>query len=122
LTAATTGVLYWIAHNRSIDQWVIRSDQEIARSSRKMYDYKHCYVDFEDRLINEEWPTVDYSKGGVYLFGTSGLKWATRFWELPAVQRAVIHNYGSASTSHAFQFQVIRYLVEHAGMLSAGGE
>ena len=61
-------------------------------------------------------------RAGWYLFGMSNLKVATRFWELPDEQRALIHNYALASCNHGFQFQFLRYLVEDAGLLAAGGE
>jgi hypothetical protein len=118
----TTATLDLLARSETISQWVMRSDQEMYRVNKQRYSYENYFVDFEDRLINQELPGADYSRGGVYLIGTSNLKWATRFWELPEKERALIHNYGMGSFNHAFQFQFLRYLAEHKDLFAAGGE
>ena len=109
------------AHSESINRLLIRLDQDVNRVDRKRFSYEHYFPDFEDRLINEELPAADYSSGGVYLIGTSNLKWATRFWELPEDQRRLIHNYGIGGSDHVQHFQLIRHLVEDDGLLAAGG-
>ncbi len=119
--AITTLALALLAHNDALFKWVADSRQEIDRNRKSRYSHEHYFVDFEDRLINEELPAADYSRGGVYLMGTSNLKWATRLWELPEDRRALIHNYGIGATSHLFQFHFLRYLVEQRGLLAAGG-
>ena len=111
-----------LARSEGVANWLVAADQRVNRINKNRYSYERYFIDFEDRLINEELREADYSAGGVYLIGTSNLKWATRFWELPARQRSLIHNYGMGSFNHAFQFQFIRYLVEHEGLLKAGGD
>lgn len=115
-------LLHCLAENRALAQWLMRTDQELKRKDLNRYSFENYFVDFEDRLINEEIPKDTYEKGGVYLFGTSNLKWATRFWELPENERALVHNYGMGSANHGYQFQLLQYLVNHRNMLSAGGE
>jgi len=121
LCLAVVTVLELLAHSQFVSGLLIHLDQEVNRIDKKRYSYEHYYSDFEDRLINEELPSADYSRGGVYLIGTSNLKWATRFWELPDDQRSMIHNYGIGATDHSQQFQFLRHLVEHDGLLRAGG-
>jgi hypothetical protein len=79
-------------------------------------------VEFEDRLLVDEIPNADYSRGGVYFFGSSTLKWALKTWELPPAERARVGNYGIGAINHALEFQFIRFLVEDRGLLAAGGE
>ena len=122
VVVATALVLHGLVESRALADWAQRAEERILRVSRQKYTDDNYYIDFEDRLVNQELPAADYSRGGVYLFGTSNLKWATRFWELPPKERALIHNYGMGSCNHGYQFQFLRYLVEHAGLLSAGGE
>jgi len=109
------------AHSESISRLLVRLDEEVNRVDRKRFSYEHYFSDFEDRLINEELPAADYSRGGVYLIGTSNLKWATALWELPEEQRRLVHNYGIGGSDHVQHFQLIRHLVEHEGFLAAGG-
>lgn len=110
-----------LTRNDALDAFIVREQQQQDRARKQRYSYEHYFVDFEDRLINEELPAADYSRGGVYLMGTSNLKWATRLWELPEKQRALIHNYGIGATSHQFQSHFLKFLLDHEGMLSAGG-
>jgi hypothetical protein len=89
----------------------------------KIVPWNHgAFIDLEDRLLLDELPSDDYSRGGVYLIGASKLKWATRLWELPQEERSLIHNYGIGASSHTGQFQFVRYLVEKRDLLRAGGE
>jgi hypothetical protein len=118
---ATAASLALLADNERVAALLFRLDEGVNRKDKNRYSYEHYYPDFEDRLINEELRSADYSKGGVYLIGTSNLKWATRFWELPANERALVHNYGFGATDIREQFQFVKYLVEHEGLLAAGG-
>jgi hypothetical protein len=117
-----TVALDLLAHSKAFFEMILQARLGIDRQRKSRYSYEHYFVDFEDRLINEELPMADYSRGGVYLMGTSNLKWATRFWELPETERKLIHNYGIGATSHLFQFHFLRFLVEQQGLLAAGGE
>jgi hypothetical protein len=119
---ATVAALDLLAHNQALAGLLMRLDQQVNRIDKQRYSYEHYFPDFEDRLVYEELPSANYSKGGVYLIGTSNLKWATRFWDLPQEQRSLIHNYGIGASDHLQQFQLIRHLVEHENVLAAGGD
>ena len=118
----TTGMLVFLAENQSLADCLMRTELANKRKTLARFSYEKYYIDFEDRLINDELPQADYSKGGVFLMGTSNLKWATRLWELPEPPRSLIHNYGMGSFNHGYQFQFLRYLVDHKGLLAAGGD
>jgi hypothetical protein len=47
---------------------------------------------------------------------------ALKSWEMPAEERVLVHNFGFANSNHEFQFQAVRFLVEHEGLLHAGAE
>lgn len=89
----TFAVLDAAARNQSLAGWIDRQSQETRRATKGIFSYTGYFVDFEDRLLLDELPAADYSRGGVYLIGSSNLKWATMFWELPPPQQALIHNY-----------------------------
>jgi hypothetical protein len=78
------------------------------------------FIDFEDRVLLDEIPQVDYSRGGIYFFGSSNMKWAFTTWDLPEEQQRLIHNYGIGAASHTIQLKLIRYLVEQRGFLTTG--
>jgi hypothetical protein len=102
----------------SVQAWDL---QRFSESKERLMD-RGLRFDFEDRLILEDIPRLRRSKGGVYFFGSSTMKWATRLWELPPDLRDRIANYGIGATNHEMQFQFIRLLVEHEGFLDAGPE
>jgi hypothetical protein len=80
------------------------------------------FLESEDRLILDEIPKADFSRGGAYFFGSSDLKWSLKTWELPAEVRPFVGNFGLGGMNHTFELQFIRHLVEHQGLLHAGGE
>ncbi len=118
----TFAVLDAAARNQSLAGWIDRQSQETRRATKGIFSYTGYFVDFEDRLLLDELPAADYSRGGVYLIGSSNLKWATMFWELPPPQQALIHNYALGACGHTQQFQFLRYLIERQNLLQAGGE
>jgi hypothetical protein len=120
--AFTAVALDGVAHNQALAAWLAAREEAFCRRTGSEFFDAGYFIDPEDRLLNEELPGEDYSKGGVYLFGTSNARVATKFWELPPAQRALIHNYAISKSSHRHHLQFIRYLVEQKGLLSAGGD
>jgi hypothetical protein len=92
------------------------------QKTNSQYQYKLGFADDEDRLLLKEIPEADYSRGGVGFFGASNVRASIMVWALPADQRRLIHNYGLSSATYSQQFQFIRLLVEHEGLLAAGGD
>jgi len=110
-----------LAENRRIAGRIDSYDLERFKNNEELFMNRGSFVEFEDRLLIDEIPNADYSRGGVYFFGSSNLKWAMKTWDLPPEQRALIGNYGIGAISHSLEFQFIRYLVEQRGLLQAGG-
>ena len=124
LLSAIGGALVGIdlaARNERLREVFDQPREEISRRTKTTFSHTGYFVDFEDRLLLDELPVADYSQGGVYLIGSSNLKWATVFWRLPKEQQAVIHNYGIGASNDTAQAQFLRHLVERDGLLSAGG-
>ncbi len=111
-----------LARNRMLEGWFRDRELEFREQANLVFPNNGYFVDFEDRLLLDELPRADYSRGGTYFFGSSNLKWGLMTWTLPEEQRRVVHNYGIGATNHTTQFQFIRHLVEHEGWLAAGGE
>lgn len=110
------------AHDPELVRRIEEARRESSRKSGWPYYNRGFFRDWGERVLLEEMPGADYSRGGVYVMGTSTVVYATEFWRLPAEQRSRIHNYGFESSDHTRQFQVLRLLVERQNLLEAGGE
>jgi hypothetical protein len=77
------------------------------------------FIDYEERLLLDEIPNTDFSKGGVYFFGASTMKWAFTTWDLPDGLRQRLGNFGMGAASHQTTLRLIRYLGQR-GLLSNG--
>lgn len=86
-----------------------------------MYCFTDHFLDSEDRLLHQELPAADFSRGSVCLFGASSMNWALHLWDLPESTRSLIHNYAMSGSNHGDQLRLIRNLVEGQGLLRAGG-
>lgn len=80
------------------------------------------FLDAEDRVLHEQIPSADYSRGGVYFVGASNITWGLKLWDQPAATRTLIMNLGTQGSNHADHFDMIRFLVEIEGLLAAGAE
>jgi hypothetical protein len=118
--AATATGLDLLARDERLFDWVDSFQKERFRNELRTYRYTHYFIDAGDRLLLDELPVADYSRGGVYFIGASNLMVASEFRELPSDQAQLIHNYGIASSTHATQFQLVRFLIEANGLLQAG--
>jgi hypothetical protein len=108
------------ARNRPLERWLMTQSRSLAEQINKLFSDTGNFIDFEDRVLLDEIPHTDYSKGGVYFFGTSNMKWAFQTWDLPATQKRLIGNYGISASNHTTQLQLIRYLIDQRGFFSAG--
>jgi len=116
----TTVGIDLLAHCATLERMVTAWDlRRFAAGTERMMD-RGFYFDFEDRLVLEDLPHLRDGTGGVFFFGTSAMKWATRMWDEPDSVRARVHNFGIGATNHAMQLQFARHLVEQEGLLAAG--
>ena len=58
-----------------------------------IYCFYDHYLDSDDKLVHEELPAADFSRGSVCLLGASSLNWGLNLWELPESTRRLIHNF-----------------------------
>lgn len=96
--------------------------REHCRKSGRPFYNRGYFRDWGERVLLDELPTADYSKGGVYLFGSSPIVGATEFWRLPPAYASRIHNFGFESTEHTSQFAMLRFLVERQNLFQAGSD
>lgn len=92
------------------------------RVSNSVYDYRLGFADFVDRLLLEEIPGKDHSRGGVYFFGASPVQTSIMTWELTPEERELTGNYAINTANHGQQFQFLKYLAEYEGLLGARPE
>jgi hypothetical protein len=109
-----------MARNRDFEQTLMAKSTEFAKKNGTLFSNTGSFIDFEDRVLLDELSQADYSRGGVYFFGTSNMKWAFTTWDLPAEQKRLIGNYGIGASSHTTELRLIQYLIEHYGFLTAG--
>ena len=109
-----------LARSRGLEKVLMARSSQFTEKNGTVFSNTGNFIDFEDRILLDEMPNVDYSRGGIYFFGSSTMKWAFTTWDLPAEQRGLIHNYGIGASNHAIQLRLIQYLIEHQGFLSAG--
>jgi len=111
-----------LARNERLAGWV--QSRRLARWEAADTTYQHAmgFVDFENRLLLDEIPRADYSRGGVYFVGSSTVVMSLMTWELPPERRGLIHNYGISGADHTQQFHFVRHLIENENLLEAGGD
>jgi len=110
------------ARNERLERQLTSGRGEALRRSKGIFSDTGYFIDFEDRLVLDEIPSADFSRGSVDLIGSSNMKWATHFRNLPSDQRSLIHNFSFGACGHTQQFHLVRYLVEQCNLLQAGGD
>ena len=68
LLIGTCVVTDLLAQNRSLERWLTATMSELVEANGKVFSYAGNFIDFEDRVMLDEVPQTDYSKGGVYFF------------------------------------------------------
>src|SRR5450631_2530668 len=81
--AGTFGLLDAGSHSQWLTGIVNSRDIRRFRENREHMMNRGMFVESEDRLVIDEIPHADYSRGGVYFFGSSPMKWALASWDLP---------------------------------------
>ncbi len=115
-------VLELMIHSPHLRHWIDRIRWEEADKDKWLFSDTGHFIDFDDRLLNEELVAADYSRGGVVFFGASNLMWALRTWDQPAKYQGVVRNYGHQGATHTTMDQMLRFLIEHDDLLKAGKE
>lgn len=120
LLIATCAATDMVARNRTLERWSQIESRSLADRNNTVFSNTGNFVDQEERVLLDEIPRADYSKGGVYFFGSSNMKWAFQTWDLPEEERSHVGNYGIGAFNHGNELQLIRYLIERRGFLQAG--
>jgi hypothetical protein len=113
------GLVVALVHDREFGIWF---DKKWAAYNGGAPAYAGVYLDSEDRLTLEDLPRLDCSGGGVYFFGSSNMKWATRLPDMPEDIRSMVHNCGAAEGSPYYIRQFVEYLAKHKNLLQAGAD
>jgi len=124
VVAGTCLILVAMANNQPLKEWMRRTAWEQAdwKKSLPIFCFTDHFVDSDERLLHEEVPEADFSRGGVYFMGASSMRWALKTWDQPVETRPLIRNFAFGGAKHTDQFDMIRFLVEEEGLLRAGGE
>lgn len=83
-----------------------------------LFSNNGSFIDYEERMLLDEIPGTDFSRGGLYFFGTSNMKWAFTTWDLPDQLKLHLHDYGTGAASHQTILRLVRY-VGDKGMFAA---
>lgn len=110
-----------LANSESLVRWTH------SRWVEKWKGSNHCpphwpFLGSTDRLFLDELPNADFSRGGVFFFGSSNLETSLLTWSLPPEQRELVQCYSVPGSSHTDHDNFIRYLLEHKDWLAAGGD
>jgi hypothetical protein len=118
-----TLIVFVLAHAcQARDQMLLPHRLAVCKEINGQYIDCRFYSSPEERLLHKVIPNDDYSRGGVYFLGGSQLERSLALQDCSPAEQAVIHNYCLGATPHGREFQFLRYLVEQAGILRAGGD
>jgi hypothetical protein len=108
----------------SLQDWITAVSWREAKWKKliPIFCTNNHFVDATDRLLHEQIPSADYSRGGVYFVGASNMTWGLKLWDLPVTTRGLISDFAIMGSNHADQFEMIRFLVESEGLLAAGAD
>jgi hypothetical protein len=111
-----------LSRSARVKDFTEKAELERFKSGGGLFMNRGGFIEFEDRVLLDEIPNSDFSRGGVFFFGTSTMKWGLKTWELAPAERALVHNFAIGASNHTFVAQFIRYLVEYQGLLQGGGD
>jgi len=115
------GSVALLSRSARVTAWLLRQQAAECQSTNRRCRYDVGFIDPANRLLLDELPRADYARGGVYFVGSSTVRDLLLPWRLPPDQRRLIGDYALSAATHRQQFQFVRYLVEHEGLLEAGG-
>jgi hypothetical protein len=115
------GSLSYLSRSTSTLEWLEGPELRRFKDGDGLFMNRGSFVDFEDRIILDEIPQTNFKEGGIYFLGHSTLKWATAFWQLPAEQKPILHNFGIGASNHKNTANFISYLIENEGLIPENG-
>jgi len=110
----------WISHTPKMCDVFGNRELALNADGSGYFVQRGAFFDEVDYLWYHILDTADYSRGGVYLFGSSNVLHCVNTWTLPPQQAAAIHNYGFSGANPKQMAQFVHYLIDRRGLLSAG--
>ncbi len=104
------------------DEWLLNRRMAEWKQNNATYLDGRYFDNPEERLLYHTLPRLDFSRGGVWFFGSSPSQQAILPWEFPKEIQPRIENFSMAAANHDNEFRFIRCMAEYNGMLQAGGE
>ncbi|HSV13440.1 MAG TPA: hypothetical protein VLI90_04230 [Tepidisphaeraceae bacterium] len=104
------------------DQWLLHRRLVQWRLTNGSYFDGRYFDNPEERLLYHSLPSHDFSRGGVWFFGSSPTQQAVLPWEFPADIRPRVENFSMAGANHNNERRFMRCLIDHHGLLAAGGD
>jgi hypothetical protein len=108
-----------LARCRPLIDLLFRRELADWRRENVIYADDRGFADSDDRLLLQEIPEADFSRGGVCFIGSSTTQHSIATWLLPPEEQALVRNLAIKSANMKEQFQLVRYLVERRGLLGA---
>jgi hypothetical protein len=118
--AATYAAVALAARSERFAAHVLARQEERWERTNGLYQEHVDYLDAEDKVLLHDLPNADYSRGGLYLLGSSTMQHAAIPWHWPSEMNA--HLWAIKSANFKEQFQFVQFLAESEGWLAAGGD
>jgi hypothetical protein len=118
--AATYAAVALAARSERFAAHILARQEDRWKRTNGLYQEHVGYLDAEDKLLLHALPDADYSRGGLYLLGSSTMQHAAIPWQWPSAMNA--HLWAIKSANFNEQFQFVRFLTESEGWLAAGGD
>ena len=120
--ALTCAFIDLLSRSSRVREFTERGELTRFKGGVGLFKNEGGFIEFEDRVLLDEVPNANFSRGGIFFFGTSTMKWGLKTWELAPPERELVHNFAIGASNHRLVEQFIRYLVEYQGLLQAGGD
>jgi len=111
-----------LARSDTVAYWLSVKDLESSQRTHRLFVNRGAYFDTGDKMLFHDLPRADYSKGGVYLFGSSAAMYCLDDYHFSSEQARIIHNYAVYGMNDKELNHFLRFLVDYNGLLSAGGD
>jgi hypothetical protein len=111
-----------MARSDGFDRWMCARETASSAKENRLYTNKGVYFDVGDKMLLRDLPRADYSKGGVYVVGSSTAIYCLDDYRLAPEQASLIHNYGVYGMNYTQLRQFMRFLIDENHLLSAGAD
>src|SRR3974390_911530 len=71
-----------LSRSSRVQEFTERAELARFKGGVGLFKNEGGFIEFEDRVLLDEIPNTDFSRGGIFFFGTSTMKWGLKTWEL----------------------------------------